>query len=227
MAQIDDNKQHSPSISNKHCPYDPRTRKLMYLCQPKAHPPMEAPSPIYSRQTLEFATIAKELCAYLETCDEAQPAAFVTIAHRLLPLLYYKATMLPRTEPLCDDPNEHFVTELQYAHIEQKLARMLGPHNDFMLLQQPNRAYTEEIRTASIAEHLADVYQELKNFEGRFRSGLDEAMNDALWEVKETFGEIWGERIAQLLPELHRLQHSGIDLSPNTISPNPDDVHDA
>lgn len=181
---------------------------------------MDAQNTIYSRQTLEFATVAKELCAYLETCDESQPAAFVAIAHRLLPLLYYKATMLPSTEPLCDDPNEHFVTELQYAQMEQKLARMLGPHNDFALLQQPDRAYTEEIRAASMAEHLADVYQELKNFEGRFRSGIDETMNDALWELKETFGELWGERIVQLLPELHRLQHSGIDLNHNAHGHN-------
>lgn len=194
--------------------------KMMYICASIFSIIMDAKQLIYSRETLEFATIAKEFCAYLETCDESQPAVFVGVCHKLLPLLYYKGTLLPHPEPLCDDLNEQFVTELQYVQIEQKMARMLAPNDEFMLLCQLDGRITEDVQVASLAEHLADVYQELKNFEGRFSIGNDEIMNDALWELSETFADRWGERLARLVAEFHRLRHSGIDLEP-PVKPRP------
>ena len=50
---------------------------------------------VFSRNTIEFVTVAAEFCAYLERTNEQSRKDFVETLLKLLPLLYIKAQMLP------------------------------------------------------------------------------------------------------------------------------------
>ena len=67
---------------------------------------------VFSRNTVEFVTVAAEYCAYLERSNELSRKEFVETMLKLLPLLYIKAQMLPDDEPVSDDSLEDFVTEM-------------------------------------------------------------------------------------------------------------------
>lgn len=183
---------------------------------------MDTKSIVYSRNVVEFATVAKEFCSFLETCEHHKTKVFVATTSKLLPLLYYKATLLPKTEPVYDEGNEQFVTELDYRLIESKIEDLLGQHNDFLEIYDKRADANDGQFTVSIAEYLADIYQDLKNFTMRYHVGNTDVMNDALWECTENFGEFWGIRLVNLIRAFHILEFSSIDLE-NIVRNNDED----
>lgn len=172
---------------------------------------MDTKSIVYSRNVVEFATVAKEFCSFLENCNQLNPKIFVSTTSKLLPLLYYKATLLPKTEPVYDEGNEQFVSELDYRLLESRIEDILGPHNDFLEIHDKRADENDGQFTVSIAEYLADIYQDLKNFTMRYHVGNTDVMNDAVWECRENFGEFWGIRLVNLIRAFHILEFSNIE----------------
>lgn len=168
---------------------------------------------VYSRNVVEFATVAKEFCAFLEACEKHRAPSFVAACSKILPLLYYKTTLLPSTAPIYEEGNEQFVTEYDYKTVEAKVKHILGQHNDFLEIHDQRAEQTYGEYTASIAEYLADIYQDLKNFTMRYQLGNTEVMNDALWECTENFKDFWGIRTVNLIRAFHILQYGTVDLS--------------
>ncbi len=173
---------------------------------------MDTKSIVYSRNVVEFVTVTKEFCTFLETCDQLKTRAFVTTCNKLLPLLYYKGTLLPSTEPVYDEGNEQFVSEMDYRMVEAKIETLLGLHNDFLEIHDKRADANDGHFTASIAEYLADIYQDLKNFTMRYHIGNVDVMNDAIWECTENFGDIWGIRLVNLIRAFHILTFGNVDL---------------
>lgn len=173
---------------------------------------MDTKSIVYSRNVVEFATVAKEFCTFLEGCDQLTTKTFVATTSKLLPLLYYKATLLPKTEPIYDEGNEQFVSELDYRMVESKIEDLLGQHNDFLEIYDKRADENDGQFTISIAEYSADIYQDLKNFTMRYHVGNTDVMNDAIWECTENFGEFWGIRLVNLIRAFHILEFGNVDL---------------
>ena len=69
---------------------------------------------VFSRNTVEFVTVAAEFCAYIERANEINRKEFIGTMLKILPLLYIKAQMLPQEERLNDEALEDFVTEDSY-----------------------------------------------------------------------------------------------------------------
>jgi len=173
---------------------------------------MDVKSLVYNRNVVEFVTVAKEFCAFLESCENHTAKSFVGACNKVLPLLYYKATLLPETEPVYDEDTESFVTEADYSSIENKVEFILGQHNHYVEVNDPRIDELTGYFTASIAEYLADIYQDLKNFVLRYHEGNEYVMNDALWECISNFKDYWGIRLANLIRAFHILAHNNIDL---------------
>ncbi|MBI5539050.1 MAG: DUF5063 domain-containing protein [Bacteroidia bacterium] len=173
---------------------------------------MDIKSIIYSRNVVEFATVAREYCAFLENVKTHSRKSFISASQKLLPLLYYKTSILPETEPLFDEGNEKFVTEDFYFDVQNNLKQLLGPHDDFLEIYDPRANEGEGLYTASISEYLTDIWQDLKNFTMLYQVGKAEVMNDALWECHSNFQEYWGIRLANAIRAMHVLLYTGIDL---------------
>lgn len=187
---------------------------------------MDIKSIVYSRNVVEFATVAREFCAFLENVKTHNRKSFISASQKLLPLLYYKASILPETEPIFDEGNEKFVSEDFYFDIQNNLKQLLGPNDDFLEIYDPRADEGEGQYTASIAEYLSDIWQDLKNFTMLYQVGKAEVMNDALWECRLNFQEYWGIRLANTIKAMHILLYSGIDLEqdfePNEGAAEPD-----
>ncbi|NVO12125.1 MAG: DUF5063 domain-containing protein [Bacteroidales bacterium] len=173
---------------------------------------MDIKSIVYSRNVVEFATVAREYCAFLENVKTHSRKSFVSASQKLLPLLYYKTSILPETEPIFDEGNEKFVTEDFYFDVQNNLKLLLGPHDDFLEIYDPRADEGEGLYTASISEYLTDIWQDLKNFTMLYQVGKVEVMNDALWECRSNFQEYWGIRLANTIRAMHILLYTGIDL---------------
>lgn len=170
---------------------------------------------IYSKNVVEFVTVANEFCSSIESVSMYLPKENLDRLQKLLPLLYLKISMLPKVERVMDDELEKFVSELDYNTIHQKWLQLLGENDGFHEVFDPNIQFGEETMRASLSENLMDVYQDLKDFITNYSLGNEEVMHDALAECIFHFEEFWGQQLVNVLRAVHMLLFSNVDLSGN------------
>lgn len=169
-------------------------------------------NPVYSREVIEFVTVANEFCKFLETAEEITLSNFVDKAHKLLPFLYLKGTLLPEIEESYEEFNEKYVTEEDYNFIHNMLLAKFGEHDVYEEIFDPLRQENDEPVQLSVAENFADIYQDIKDFLMQYRVGTDEVMFNAIWECRQVFEQYWGQRTVNVLRVLHHLKYNVVEL---------------
>ena len=163
---------------------------------------------VFSRNTVEFVTVAAEFCAYLEHTNEHSGKEFVETLLKLLPLLYLKAQMLPVEERINDEDLEDFVTEDSYEVLRMTIFDLLADKDSYLDVFVSDMKYSDTPVTKSISEDLADIYQDIKNFVCLFRLGINETMHDAIIECNEHFRQYWGQTLVNTLRALHDINYN-------------------
>lgn len=166
---------------------------------------------VFSRNTVEFVTVAAEFCAYLERANEHSRSEFTSTMLKLLPLLYIKAQMLPTDERVSDNDLEQFVTEDSYEILRITISELLADKDAYLDVFVADMKYSDTPVTKSISEDLADIYQDIKNFICLFQLGINETMHDAIIECNEHFGTYWGQTLVNTLRALHDIAYNCSD----------------
>lgn len=177
---------------------------------------------VYSRNTVEFVTVAAEFCAFLEQSEGRKRQDFVDTILKLLPLLYLKASLIPQIEEDEDFYAEEFVTEQDYEYLRSILSAIMAGEDDYMDLNNQEVRFSDEPVVRSVSEDLADIYQALKNFVETYKLGIEYNMAEAVAAVSERFGLYWGQTLTDVLKALHRVKYrpseveddDGYDVSP-------------
>lgn len=170
-------------------------------------------SPVYSRNVVEFVAAANEFCKYQEHATEIKGEEMLRILQRILPFLYLKASLLPSLEPYFEDGNEKFVTENDWIRIHDTLKEKFGTANDYREVFDDKANETDGPVVASLAENMADIYQDLKDFLLLYQTGTQEVMNDAVWECKMNFENYWGQKLTNSLRAIHKFIYSGEEIA--------------
>lgn len=170
---------------------------------------------IFDKNVIEFVTVAAEFCAFLERAESMKRSTFVDTTLKILPLLYLKASMLPKCEMIGDESPETYVTEEIYEVLRINLASILAEKDDYLEVFLPDMAYSDEPIKKNISEDLADIYQDIKDFIFVFQLGLNETMNDSLAICQENFGMLWGQKLVNTLRALHDVKYSQQDEEDN------------
>lgn len=163
---------------------------------------------VYSKDSIEFVTVAVQYCAFLENTETVTESDFTDKLTKLLPLLYLKASLIPETDTVNDEEPEITVTEEDYHYISSKLYNIFSKNDTYLEVFLQDMKYSETPISASISEDLADIYQDLKNFITIFERGITENMNDALYVCNENFKTYWGQKLVNVLRALHSLKYS-------------------
>ena len=187
---------------------------------------MEEPfeHPVYSKNVVEFVTVANEYCNFIEESGKFSRKDLILTAQRLLPILYLKSTLLPEVEPELEEANEKFVTEADWNFIDENLKEKLGEFDDFLEVFDPQMEESEHPVPQSLAENFADIYQDLKDFLTVYRIGNVEMMNDGLWECNESFKKDWGQKLVNSLRALHNIYYGDHDLESEEGEKSPNDI---
>jgi hypothetical protein len=161
---------------------------------------------VYSKNVIEFVTVAAETCLFLEHTGEFSLTDFIQKSIKILPLLYLKTSLLEIPEPVFDEVPERFVNEEDYQFVREQVELMLGVDDSFLEVFHPDMAISDTPIVAFISENLADIYQELKDFAANYQLADTDIMNDALAACLEAFGEHWGQKLLNSLRALHALR---------------------
>ncbi len=179
---------------------------------------------VYSKNVLEFVTVAREYCAFAENSEQYTKSDFIQVAIKLLPLLYLKASMLPNTEKVLDEPMDAAVDEFMYTGIKDGIATKLTAHDAYLEVFHEDFQRSETPVVAYISEDFADMYQDIRNFTASYRVGVEEIMNDAVSDLSEQFRLIWGQKLLNALKALHNIFYGGDDLSDEDPAETDDDA---
>ena len=166
---------------------------------------------IFDKNVIEFVTVAAEFCAFLERAERTRRSDFVDTSLKILPLLYLKASMLPKCETIGDELLETYVTEEIYEILRINLSELLGDKDDYLDVFVQDMVYSDQPIKKSISEDLADIYQDIKDFIFVFQLGLIETMNDSLALCQENFGMLWGQKLVNTLRALHDVKYNQQD----------------
>jgi hypothetical protein len=167
---------------------------------------------VYSKNVIEFVTVANEYCGFVETAGNHTTRSFLDKVQKILPLLYLKTSVLHEIESYEEMGLEKFVSEVDYNFLQQKIMNLLGQYDDFQEVFDPEMQFSDAPLTASISECLADIFQDLKDFLMSYRTGDELVMEEALWICQDNFRHFWGQRLVNCLRAIHSLVYSDLNL---------------
>ncbi|HNW52051.1 MAG TPA: DUF5063 domain-containing protein [Prolixibacteraceae bacterium] len=167
---------------------------------------------VYSKNVIEFATVANEYCAFLEKSNSLGRRLFLEKIQKLLPLLYLKASLLPNIDAEETETPEKFLKEIDYNRLLNRLSDKLGSYDSYLEVFDQGMQFSETPVDSNISENLCDIYQDLKDFIFAFRLGTVEIMTDAVWECRKNFCEYWGQKLVNVLRAIHSLVYGENDL---------------
>ncbi|MBK9290364.1 MAG: DUF5063 domain-containing protein [Bacteroidetes bacterium] len=159
--------------------------------------------PTLSRNVLEMAAVATEYCSFIEQASGMEPKIAFGNLLKFVPLLYLRGTLLPDIEPEYPEADERYVTEEQWDSIFLDLRALFDLEDEFTYVGE-NEFGEPASLNGSISEHLADVYQDLKDFITLFKKADPAKRENAIAGCKVLFAEHWGPRLARLLPVIHQ-----------------------
>ena len=168
---------------------------------------------VYQQPAIEFVTVAVQLCIYLEKLAEYEREEFVDKMLSILPLLYLKARLVPKSDLELDSYIEQFVSEYEYEQVRQAIATQLGSDDTYLEVYMEDMRYSDEPITAFISENIADIYQEMKDLACNYQTQNESVMNDALVACLEAFEQHWGQKLLNVLRPLHALSLSNNEWS--------------
>ncbi|MBI9065713.1 MAG: DUF5063 domain-containing protein [Salinivirgaceae bacterium] len=167
---------------------------------------------VYSENVIDFATLATEYCNLLDGVALLSQKEFIDKAHRLLPLVYLKAIILPDTEAEMPELIDKSVTQEEWEAVYNTMVNKLHDVDSYNEILDP---LNDTEAMASLSEGFADIYQDLKDFMVLYNMGTPEIMNDAIWECKNNFKAYWGQRLVNIQRVLHNLFYGNQSLNEN------------
>ncbi len=182
-------------------------------------------SGVYASEVIDFVRSANDYCSWLEQPHESG-LEFIQSSLPLLSRVYYQIVSVEPPEPVMESGNEKFVTEQEWSAVFQRVLQLLGKHNEYLRIAEEDEYDRSDLVTHNISEDLADIYQDLKDFTLQYRQGIEEIMNDAVWEVIDNFENFWGEKLLYALRALHGLYVAKTDPTAGDGTPGEMDVEE-
>lgn len=157
--------------------------------------------PAYSKNVIEFITVAHNFCLTLESSEKYEKEEFLEIILKMLPLLYLKATLLPRIPEPDPDQNERFLTLEQYEKLFNKLRSIFEKEDVSYTLNLKNQDH--EPLKVSVSEMLSDIYQDMKDFVWLYQKQSRASKQNAVYHVRLNFLQHWSIKALNSIKILH------------------------
>ncbi len=153
-----------------------------------------------SKAALELLTVANEYCLFFEKAGRYTTNDILDYYHKIAPLIYLKAALIDNAPANHEAWNERYVTEEEWETVFKTLREKFGK-NDIYFIHDHNFDSVE----ASMADNMADIYQDLKDFVLLFQKNTAPARQNAIANIIELFRWRWGPALVNALGAVHQL----------------------
>ena len=156
------------------------------------------------KQIIELLTVSNEFCMFIEKAYDYSKEDILQYIHRMAPLLYLKGSLLPEIKIENPEAYERFVTEEVWENIFNELRNKFLKDDEFWFIDEVT-FNGDEIAKGSMAEHLTDIYQDLKDFVFLYNKSTSDAILNAVAECRHLFHTNWGYKIIRIQKQVHHL----------------------
>lgn len=153
---------------------------------------------VKSKQVIDMITVANDYCIFTESIDKQDKKAILSYYQKVLPLLFIKGALLPEIEPEDNSANMKYVNEEQWQQVYQNLEEKLEKDDKYWFPDQNN-----ELMKESLADNLADIYQDMKDFVLLYQDPRLAAKENAVADLWQLYKVHWGPRITKALHHIH------------------------
>jgi hypothetical protein len=163
---------------------------------------------IKSQVITDFIPVAADFCQLMEQASKKRSGELFSSLQQLLPEIYLKASRLPKPKYCYEEEPKKFVREDDYAAIHDALQQKVELVNGIARMSPGTRPSQHELVSFSLAELLADIYEELKNFIKLYEVDIPQAMNDAVWLCRKSYEQGFGIKLVEALKLLHGVMYN-------------------
>ncbi len=156
--------------------------------------------PTISKPVLEMITVANEYCLFFEKAENYTTEDILTYFHKIAPLIYLKGSLLPATMVADDSAAERYVTEEQWEQIFKALRNHFKAA-DVYYVHDHNFDSSE----ASLADNMADIYQDMKDFIMLYQKNTAPARQNAVAQIRDLYKWRWGPATLSALGAIHNI----------------------
>lgn len=160
-------------------------------------------NPAYSKNVLEMLTVANDYCMAMAKVESKSINELISYLIKVSPLMYIKGALLEDIEVNNPDANQRFVTEEEWEGLFAKLRKAFGDKDEFWFID--NSENSNDPVKGSLAEHYADIYQDMKDFLMLYQVNSLDAKENAVSGIKDSFLSHWGYRLVNAHKTLHHL----------------------
>lgn len=165
-----------------------------------------------SPNVLTFIGLANEYCVALSNTYEAEKDEFVAEMLRLLPRIYISMCDVNVEQPMFEDNfysgSASYVDEDYYESVRRGVETIMGEDDTFLETFEEDMKYSDTPIAASVAESLADIFQDLFNFVSVVKDSEGAQTMEALGECKENFEAYWSQTLCNVLRALNHYRYS-------------------
>jgi hypothetical protein len=158
--------------------------------------------PVYSRNVLEMITVANDYCIFFEKAADYSREELLGYLQKICPLIYLKASLLPDIDVKDEDAAEHFVNEEQWEELFNILRAKLAPDDIYYFIDHHEKSHQDAIK-GSLAEHITDIYQDLKDFLLLYQKPYTSSKENAVRDCKRLFETRFGYRLVNIHTAIH------------------------
>lgn len=172
--------------------------------------------------TKSFLIIANDFVKLLEE-EQTENNNFVSLAHDKLIELYIAGQKLEQIELKYSSHQSDFEPPDSEYFLERNksLISLLGKDTFYWKVFDPTYSESDgnpdggwkisdkEASQGWLVDDFADIYRDLKTGLEQMKIGTDEAIEDALWDMKWSFVNHWGNHCINAMRYLHFLHYEG------------------
>ena len=160
-----------------------------------------------------MAGLALEYCRAVSSCRDTEPRTFVREMLRYLPRIYVTLMDLkPYGEDTDADADAdetgaiyETVTEDQYNDVRDAMSSVLGENDMYLDTPVEEMRYSDTPVAVSLAEQLADIYQQMFDMAYTLRDAPDQALPMVVDDIKFRFSDFLSQKICDSLRILNQL----------------------
>lgn len=154
-----------------------------------------------SHHVIELITVANEFCLFTESAEKYSLPDLIKFYQKVAPLLYLKGALIQPVAVESTEANEKFITEENWQKVYDDLKEKFKEKELFFIVD----AEGEQVSKMSIAELIADVYQDMKDFITLYQKNTRDAQKCAVGDIFNYFYSNWGDKVIKIQQAVHTI----------------------
>ena len=107
-----------------------------------------------------------------------------------------------------EEDDQYYLDEDYYDSIRRSIETVMGEDDTYLEVFEEDMKYSDTPISASIAEGLTDIFQDLFNFVNNVKDAPQEQISDYVTVCKENFETFWGQRLCNVMKALHDIKYN-------------------